>query len=117
MKNFIAILTSLLLVGCVVSPAPIEYKFIANDDETSISDFRWYPDNDGPGYHCDPFVYQVTIDDHLYLVSVPSSCDPRTYIYKGDPGPDMGKELENLDPIFQEKIVKMVIVSNNLNYQ
>lgn len=119
MKNLITLLIMALpLAGCIIAQSSDEYKHVADNDNTSfISDLRWYPDNDGPGYHCDPYVYQIKMNNHLYLVSVPSSCDSRPYIYKGDPGPDMGEELKNIDPIVQNEIIEMTIISYNLNYQ
>ena len=105
---------------CVTSCVYDNREFSANDilvsqeNNTDTDSYKWHDDNDGLGYYCYSYLYDIEFNNHHYLVSVPSLCDPNTYIYKGDPGPDFGEEYTNLDAVLKEQIVNMVIVNHSV---
>ena len=60
------------------------------------------------GFGCDDVSYiGVTVAGHHYWVQIPTLCDRRPYIYKGDPGPDRGDPYDDREgPVTREEILE-----------
>ena len=117
MKKMLSALcvAALTLSGCLNESSVKEKQLISYNDFIDQDNYHWDHSSDGPGYYCSSEIYEVALNNHSYFVSVPSECDPYTYIYNGDPGPDMGEEYKNMDQSFQDQLIQLAIVTHNIN--
>lgn len=117
MKNLFAILLGCLsLTGCLGYSDPSDHITIDTINESDPAEnYPWYRGADGPGYDCNSSFVELKYKKIIYIVQLPSSCDPNPYIYKGDPGPEFWQPIEDVDPYLKESIVKMAIVTKNNN--
>jgi|ERR1035437_1869122 hypothetical protein len=109
MKKLLVLGIVCLLTACGTAdpnPSPSTTK---HDRPTPMSDWNnGFNQDKGPGL-CDSFsVYSVVVGGHTYLVSVKSPCDATRYVFKGDPGPDMGQPWDSRDTVSKEDILSVV---------
>lgn len=112
--SLLVLVTGLFLNGCLGSPEPIDQTIDNQNKNNDDFDYDNHYSNDGPGYRCDPYLYKVKVKDMTYFVSLPSLCNTKPYIFKGDPGPDMGEKYEDLDPILQEEVIRAVMITHDI---
>ena len=96
-KMLSALCVVLTLSGCLNKSPAKENQLIDYNDFLDQDNYLWDHSSDGPGYFCSSDIYEIILDNHHYFVSIPSLCDQHTYIYKGDPGPDIGEEYKNIE--------------------
>lgn len=107
MKTLVTLFACLSLVACVANTDTHE----SNGSSNPPSDNSINLPSDGPGsagYGCNVASYvHVTVDGHGYWVQVPTLCDPSPYIFKGDPGPDLGDPYDDkVGPVTNEEIME-----------
>lgn len=87
----------------IESPEPKSTTAVGSDNSLAMP-----PAGSSIGYGCDTastrYVY-LTVEGHRYWVSIPTACNPRPDIYKGDPAPDMGDPYDDREPVSKEKIL------------
>jgi hypothetical protein len=108
MKNLLVVLgVCFSLSACVAETESSEPEDETEEIDSGGGSLDGHASDKG-GFGCESLSYVgVTIAGHHYWVRVPTLCDDRPYIFKGDPGPDRGDPYDDRDdPVTREEILE-----------
>lgn len=108
MKTLAIVLGACLCLGaCAANTDSSDSETNQPVDSSSSGEYGWGHGGD-EGFGCDHVSYvHVVVNEHGYWVQIPTLCDPNPYIYKGDPGPDVGDPYDGRE-VTQEQIMEKV---------
>jgi hypothetical protein len=113
MFKFLSVLpTILLIVGCSSTDNTINSDSNLNESKSDSSNGSLYHGKESTNKKCnDLFFERVQVDNHIYFVGIPSVCNTKPEILKGDPGPDMGSLLPDDEFYIRKKILLRVNIN------
>jgi len=106
MKNLLVVLGACLsLVACVAPVDSTETEAVVNQDDSEEPYGGWDKPEGPTGCNVVSMLH-VGVEGHDYWIQVPTFCDSRPYIFKGDPGPDFGDPYDDrYGPVANEDIL------------